>query len=74
MFQKLPNLNFPLGEETKPPYMFVLADTRDGLNLRNIDYHKTVAEHHPNFVLKFYQLIDLEYVYQLNISGVDRGK
>ena len=74
MSQQLPHLKFSIGEGEKPPYISGLADTGARLNLRNIGYHHSVAEHHPNFVLKFSHLMDLEDVYPLNISGVDREK
>ena len=51
-----------------------LADTGSGSNLGNIEYHQSVAEHHPNLVLKFAYLKDLEDVDPFNISGVDRRK
>ena len=47
-----------------------LADTGSSLNLRNIEYHQSVAERHPNLVLKFSYLKDLEDVDPFNISGV----
>ena len=36
MSQKLPHLNFPIGEGEKPSYMSGLADIGSGLNLVNI--------------------------------------
>ena len=51
-----------------------LADTGSGLNLGNIEYHQSVAGRHPNLVLKFVYLNNLEDVDPFNISGVDGGK
>ena len=45
-----------------------------GLDLVNLDYHQAVAERHPNLVLKFAYLKDLDDVDPFNISGVYRGK
>ena len=44
------------------------------MNLGNIEYHQSVAGHHPNLVLKFVYLKDLEDVDPFNISGVDGVK
>ena len=44
------------------------------MNLGNIDYHQSVAEFHPDLVLKFAHLEDLEDVDLFNISGVDGVK
>ena len=44
------------------------------MNLVNIEYHQSVANRHPNLVLKFAYLKDLEDVDPFNISGVDRGR
>ena len=44
------------------------------MNEGNIEYHQSVAEIHPNLVLKFAYLKDLEDVDPFNISGVDGGK
>ena len=71
---QLPHLNFPIGEGPKLSYMYSLNDTGAGLNLVNLDYHQSVAERHPNLVLKFSHLKDLEDVDPFNISGVDGGK
>ena len=54
--------------------MFGLADTGAGLNLGIMYYHQLVAERHPNFVLKFAYLKDLDDVDPFNISGVDEVK
>ena len=51
-----------------------LDDTGAGLNLENLEYHQSVAERHPNLVLKFEYLKDLEGMDPFNISGVDGGK
>ena len=51
-----------------------LANTGAGLNLVNLDYHQSVTERHPNLVLKFAYLKDLDGVDPFNISGVDRGE
>ena len=51
-----------------------LVDTGSGLNLGNIEYHQSVTERHPNLVLEFAYLKDLEDVDPFNISGVDREK
>ena len=51
-----------------------LADTGAGLNLVNIEYHQSFVERHPNLVLKFSYLKDMEDVDPLNISGVYGGK
>ena len=54
--------------------MYGLANTRAGLNLVNIEYHQSVTELHPNLVLKFAYLKDMNGVDILNISVVDGGK
>ena len=74
MSQQLPHMNFPIGEVPKPSYMSSLADTEARLNFGNIDYHQSVAERHPNLVLEFLHLEDLEDVDSFNISGVGLGK
>ena len=40
----------------------------------NIEYHQSVSERQPSFVLTFAYLKDLEDVDPLNISVVDGGK
>ena len=54
--------------------MSSLEEKGDRLNLGNIEYHQSVAEHHPNLVLKFEYLMYLEDVDLFNISGVDGVK
>ena len=54
--------------------VFFSADTGDGPNLVNLDYHQSVAERHPNSVLIFSYLKDMDEVDPINISGVDKGK
>ena len=54
--------------------MFGLANTGSGLNLVNMDYHKSVTERHPNLVLNFAYLKDMDDVGTFNKSGVDGGK
>ena len=44
------------------------------MNLVNIEYYQSVAERHPNLVLQFEYLKDLEDVDPSSISGVDKGK
>ena len=44
------------------------------MNQGNLEYHQSAAERHPNLVLKFAYLKDLEDVNPFNISGVDGGK
>ena len=39
-----------------------------------MEYHQSVAEQHPNLVLKFACLKDLDDVDPFNVSGVDVGK
>ena len=50
--------------------MSFLDDTVEELNFGNLEYHQSVAERHPNLVLKFAYLKDLEEVNPFNISGV----
>ena len=40
----------------------------------NIYHQQTVTERHPNLVLKFVYLKDLDDVSSFNISGVEGGK
>ena len=54
--------------------MYGLANTRSGLNLINMDFHQSVAERHPNLVLKFSYLEVLDGIYPFNISVVYVGK
>ena len=48
-----------------------LADTGSGLNLVNIEYHKSVSERNPNLMMKFAYLKDLYDVDTFNIIVVD---
>ena len=66
-------MNFPIGEGPKLSYMSVLSDIGSGLDLGNLYYHQSVSERHPNLVLKFSYLKNLEDVDLFNISGVDGG-
>ena len=68
--QKLLHLNLPIGEGPKSSYMSGLANKVSGLNLINLEYHQSVLERHPNLVLKFDHLKDLDDVDPLNIGGV----
>ena len=74
MSQQLPHLNFPIGDVPKSSYIYGLAYTGAGLYLGDLEYHQSVAERHPNFVLKCSYLKDLEYADTFNIIGVDGGK
>ena len=74
MSQQLPHLKFPIGEVPKTSYMYGLADTGSGFNLGYIYYQQSVAERHPNLVLKFAHLKDMEEMYPFNIIGVEGGK
>ena len=74
MSQQLPHMNYPILEGPKSSYMSYLADTGPGLNLVNLEYHQSVAERHPNLVLKFAYMKDLDDVDPFNISRVDGGK
>ena len=51
--------------------MFGLDDTRSRLNFVNLDYNQSVAERHPNFLLKYTYLEDLDNADTFNIRGVD---
>ena len=74
MSQKFPHINFIIREGHGLPNMFGLSYTEAGLNEVNLDYYKSVAERHPNLVVKFPHLKDLDDVDTFNISGVDIGK
>ena len=45
-----------------------------GSNLRNLEYHQSVADCHPNLVLKFEYLKYLDDMDPLNISELEEGK
>ena len=66
-------MNFPIGKGTIPSNTFGLADTGSGLILGNMDYHQSVADCHPNLVLQFLHLKDLDNMDSFNRSGLDRG-
>ena len=74
MSQQLLHTKLAIGEGPNPSYMYGLADTGASLNLGNLEYHQSVAERHPNLVLKFTYLKDLDDVDPFNISGIDGGK
>ena len=67
-------MNLPIANVPKSSYMSGLDDTGAGLNLENIEEHQSVTEHHPDLVLKFSYLKDLEDMDIFNISGLDGGK
>ena len=48
-----------------------LDDTGSGLSYVNLEYHQSVAERHPNLVLEFLYLKNMEDVDSLNIRAVD---
>ena len=54
--------------------MFGLVYKGAELDMGNLDYHQSVADRHPNLVLKFVHLNDLDNVDPFNISEVDGGK
>ena len=54
--------------------MFGLANTGAGLNEGNLNYHQSVVQRHPNLVLKFAYLKDLNYLDPFNISGFHGGE
>ena len=54
--------------------MFGLSNTGSRINLVNTYYHQSVADHHPNLVLKFAYLNDLDDVDPFKISGLYGGK
>ena len=74
MSQQLTHMNLTIVEGPKSSYMYGLANKGAGLNLVNLEYQQSVAERHPNLVLKFSYLKDLEDVDPFNISGLDGGK
>ena len=68
------HMKLHIGEGPKSSYMSGLADTGAWLNLENLKYHQSVAELHPNLVLKFSYLKDIDDVDSFNINGVYGGK
>ena len=54
--------------------MSALTNIVSGSNLVNLYYHQSVAERHPNLVLNFSHLKDMEDGDPFNISGLDGGK
>ena len=46
-------INLIIVKGPKSSYMSVLVDTGAGLNLVSLEYHQSVPERHPNFVMKF---------------------
>ena len=71
MFQKFMHMNFPIEKLPRYSNIFGLADTADALNLGYLDYNQSVAERHPNLVLNFSYLKNMDNMDQLNVSGVD---
>ena len=71
MSHKFLHMNFPIVYGPRSSKVFGLADTGARINLVNLYYHHSVAEQHPNLVLKFSYLKDLDEVDPFNISGVD---
>ena len=67
-------MNFIIGEVPISSNMFGLVDTGAVLNTENMDYHQSVVERHPNLVLEFAYLKDLNNVDPFNLSVLDRGK
>ena len=51
--------------------MYFLDNTGYGLNPGNLEYHQSVSERHPNLVLKFAYLKDMDDVDPSNINEVD---
>ena len=73
MYQQFPHMNFSKLEGPKSSHMYGLADTGSRSNLGNIEYHQSVAERHPNLVLKCLYLKDLDDVDPFNIrQGPDQ--
>ena len=73
MYQNFPYLKSPILERPKSYYMFVLDNTGAGLNFINLDYYQSVAERHPNLVMEFTYLENMDEVDTLDISGVGGG-
>ena len=79
MSQKLPHIHLPLGDPEEEEgqvgaTLVSLVDTGAGLNLGNLEYHKSVAERHPKLVSQFAYLKDMEDMETFSISGVGGGK
>ena len=51
-----------------------LADTGAEFNLRNLEYHQSVAKRHPTLLLNFAHPKYLEDVDPFNINGVEGGE
>ena len=54
--------------------MYGVCDVGAGLNLGNIERHQSVAERHPNLVLQFVYLKDLDDMDPFNISIIEGEK
>ena len=67
--RKLPKREGPILSK-----MFGLADTGACLNMGNLDYQQSFEEHHPNLVLKFLYMKDMDGVDPFDISVVCGGK
>ena len=74
LLHQVPHLKFPIGELPKSSYVFGLANTGSRLDSGNLNYHQSVAERHPNLLIKFLHLKDIYGVHPVNISGVNGGK
>ena len=74
MYLQLTHLNIQIGEGPRSSNMFGLDDTGSRLNLVNLHNYHSVAERHPNLVLKFACLKYLDDVDPFNISVSDGVK
>ena len=74
IYHRFMYLYFLIGEGGKSSHIFCLDNTGPGFNLGNLDYHQSVPKRHPNLVLKFAHLKDLNHVGPFNIGGVDGVK
>ena len=72
--QKLPHLNFILGEKNILSNMFNLEDTAAVLNLISMEHHQYVLENYNNLVIRFEYLKGLVDLDPFNINGVGRVK